>query len=79
MLNINPLYFFLSFAIGIMIVYVMNPPPNIVLKFPSPYNAGKVIYKDKADSCYKYRAQKVPCKGDTPQPIHEDFRFLEKN
>lgn len=75
MLNISPFYFFLSFAIGILIVYMMTPPPEIVLKFPSPYNAGKVVYKDKSDACYEYEAEKVECDGKAkPQPIFEDFR-----
>lgn len=75
MLNISPFYFFLSFAAGILVVYVMTPPPEIVLKFPSPYNAGKVVYKDKSDTCYHYEAIAVDCEAHaTPQPIYEDFR-----
>ena len=74
MLNISPFYFFLSFAIGLLVVYVITPPPEIVLKFPSPYNAGSIIYKDQTDTCYKYTADKVKCTAKAkPQPIHEDF------
>lgn len=82
---INPLFFFLAFAVGLFIVYIFNPPPNVVVKFPSPYNAGKVVYKDSSDSCYTYKAEKVSCPKDRelikPQPIHEDFgsRTAEKN
>jgi hypothetical protein len=80
MLNISPFYFFLSFAIGLMVVYIMAPQPEIVLKFPSPYNAGSIVYKDKADTCYKYRAVKVDCGNSAkPQPIFEDFRFKNKS
>jgi len=47
------------------------------MKFPSPYNAGKITYKDKDDSCYKYKAEKVSCPLDAglikAQPIAEDF------
>ena len=75
MFNISPFYFFLSFAIGILFVYIITPPPEIVLKFPSPYNAGKIIYKDKSDTCYHYDAVKVACESSAkPQPIYEDFR-----
>lgn len=81
MLNINPFYFFVSFAIGILVVYVMTPPADIILKFPSPYNAGLVTYRDKANSCYRYKSEKVKC-GDSghtvkPQPILEDFKLRE--
>jgi hypothetical protein len=82
MLNIKPLYFFASFALGILLVYMMTPPPEIVVKWPSPYNAGKVTYKDKSNTCYKYKAENVPCENKdgvsvAPQPIMEDFKLQE--
>lgn len=81
MLNIHPLYFFISFAIGTLCVYVITPPAEIVLKFPSPYNAGNVTYRDKANNCYRYKANKVKC-GESAskvkhQPILEDFKLRE--
>jgi hypothetical protein len=76
--KIQPLYFFIAFAIGLLLCYITNPKPDIVMKFPSPYNAGQVIYKDKANTCYKYQADKVSCPTDKalikPQPIQEDFK-----
>jgi len=75
--NINPFYFFISFAVGLFIVYIFRPPPQVVVKFPTPYNAGQVLYKDKNDTCYKYKAQKVSCPVQKdlvkPQPLFEDF------
>jgi hypothetical protein len=77
--NINPFYFFVSLAVGLFMVYIFNPPPQVVVKFPSPYNAGKITYKDKHDSCYIYRADKVSCPIDRsvikPQPLFEDFKY----
>lgn len=65
MLNkIKPLYFFLSFAIGLLIVYVMTPPPQVVMKFPSPFNAGSIKYRDKSDTCFVYKADKASCPRD---------------
>lgn len=76
--KIQPLYFFIAFAVGLLLCYVTNPKPEVIVKFPSPYNAGQIIYKDKADSCYKYQASKVSCPIDKnlikSQPIQEDFR-----
>lgn len=75
--KINPLVFFLAFAAGLLFCYLYNPAPTIVVKFPSPYNAGQVIYKDSSDTCYKYTADKVACPIDSslikPQPIQENF------
>lgn len=73
MINIKPTYFFISFAIGILFVYILSPKPEIVMKFPSPYNAGSVVYRDKNDTCYKYNASKTECPLDKnlikPQPL----------
>ena len=65
--------FLIAFAVGISYVYFMVPTPKVVIKYPSPYNAGKITYQDESDSCYKYKAEKVTCPKDekliTPQPI----------
>jgi hypothetical protein len=44
--------------------YVLTPPPRIVFKHPNPENAGKTVYKDNSDNCYKYEVDKVPCPKD---------------
>jgi hypothetical protein len=67
-----------AFAVGILFVYLMAPTPTVVVKFPTPYNAGKVTYEDKSQTCYQYSAEKVTCDAAggasvKPQPIVEDF------
>lgn len=65
-----------SFCIGILYVYVSSPAPNVVMKFPSPYNAGEVVYRNKAEECYKYDVEKVDCDSATnvkSQPVTENF------
>ena len=47
---INTTYFVISFCIGIMFVYIMNPPLQVVYKFPSPDNED-IIYNDESESC----------------------------
>ena len=59
--KINVFYFLLSFAFGILYVYISRPESKVVVKFPSPYNAGRVMYRDKAGSCYKFKAEKKSC------------------
>ena len=75
--KIHPFYFFLAFAVGLFFCYITSPKPKLILKFPSPYNAGNVLYKDSSESCYKYKADKVACPLDKKlikdQPILEDF------
>ncbi len=74
--KVHPLFFLLSFAIGLFFCYISQPKPQIVMKFPSPYNAGKITYRDDDDNCYKYKAEKVECPVDKslikPQPVVEN-------
>ena len=57
----DPLYFFIALGIGMMMVYVTSPVPEIVFKYPTPVNSGKVVYQDNSENCYKYKAKEVEC------------------
>ena len=72
---INPLAFFIAFAIGIFLTYIYSPPKKIIIKWPTPENAGKVIYKDEADTCYKYKAKEVACPDDKDQIKNTDIQY----
>ena len=37
------------------------PPSKVEIKYPTPENAGNVVYKDDQGVCYKYVAKKVDC------------------
>lgn len=62
--NLNPFVFIVSFAVGLFIVYIFAPAPTVVIKFPSPSNAGKVVYRDKSDNCYVFKAESSECPAD---------------
>lgn len=62
-----PIYFFLSFFFGILMVYLSTPKPKVIIKFPTPQNAGKIIYKDNSGVCYKYIAKEVKCPMNTKE------------
>jgi hypothetical protein len=64
---ILPLYFLISFCIGIFFVYISTPKPKIIIKYPTPQNAGKIIYKDNSGLCYKYLAKEVKCPKNTKE------------
>lgn len=70
---VRPLWFFAAFAIGLLVCYLIQPPTEVVVRFPSPYNAGQVVYRDKADNCYTYESNEVSCPKDgagvRPQPL----------
>ena len=64
------LAFFVAFAVGMLIVYAIEPPVTIVTKYPNPDNAATQVYRDIAGGHYKYRVEDVECKKDTvEQPV----------
>lgn len=71
--SISPLYFFIAFGIGLLGCYILAPTPEVVVRFPSPFNAGNVVYHDKEDNCFVYESTEVSCpadgKGVRPQPV----------
>ena len=73
MLPLQPLPFFLSFGVGLILVYLFRPQPEIVYKFPNPQNAEKVQYHSDNDACYSFKATKETCPMDKskikPQPL----------
>ena len=61
---IIPFYFFIALFIGLFIAYISTPVPDIIIKYPTPQNAGKIVYKDDSDVCYKYKVEEVSCPKD---------------
>ena len=61
---LNPFIFIVAFGISILVVYILQPEPTIVYKYPNPENAGKYTYQDENKSCYKYEANEVKCPSD---------------
>jgi hypothetical protein len=57
----EPKYFFVAFFIGMFLVYITVPTPEVIIRYPTPHNAGKVVYKDSADVCYVYDSKEVGC------------------
>jgi hypothetical protein len=53
--------FLFGIVIGIVGIYFVKPQEVVVMKYPTPENAGKVTYRDKNGVCYKYDAKKVEC------------------
>tara|TARA_Y100000310_G_C20108717_1_gene546112 strand:- start:279 stop:518 length:240 start_codon:yes stop_codon:yes gene_type:complete len=62
--KINWHAFIISLSIGLFLCYITFPQPKIVVKFPTPENAGSVIYLDDSGNCYKYEAKEVNCPKD---------------
>ena len=74
---IDPFYFVISFCIGILLVYLLTPVPKIVIRYPTPENSGKIIYKDDNNVCYKYNAIKIQCPKDKSKINKYPIQHLE--
>ncbi len=62
--------FILAFICGILYVLIVNPEVKSVIKYPTPYNVHKNIYRGLSDECYKFEAKEVKCTNNTlAQPI----------
>jgi hypothetical protein len=51
----------IGIIVGIIGIYFVKPEQSIIYKYPTPENAGKLIYKDKNGLCYKYTSKEVNC------------------
>ncbi len=61
---INVTAFFIALAIGLFFTYIFAPKKRIIIKYPTPENADKLVYKDNAETCYKYKPNEIPCPTD---------------
>lgn len=57
--------FLISFLLGILYMYLSKPELKVIQISPTPDNCDKVLYRDQADTCYKYKAREVPCKEES--------------
>jgi hypothetical protein len=53
--------FLISLAVGLFLVYIYHPQDTIIYVYPTPENVGDVIYRDKANTCYKFEEREVTC------------------
>lgn len=58
---IDLFYFLLAFFIGLVYNLLIKPDKKVIIKYPTIYNANKLIYKDDADICYKYLLNETTC------------------
>jgi hypothetical protein len=60
--RLDPLAFFAALGVGLAFVYAFAPRPRKVVKYPTPVNAGKIVYKGEGDDdCFVYSPEKVEC------------------
>ena len=58
---LNMPVFITSLCIGIFLVYISNPKPDIIYVYPTPDNADTMQYKDRSGACFGFNTQEVTC------------------
>lgn len=76
---ISLLWFILALCFGIFLTYISTPPPKVVIKYPTPDNVKKIVYRDTADTCYKYKAKQVQCPKDSSKIEFTKIQHVENN
>lgn len=80
MLNkyINFEVFFISFCIGLFFAYIITPEPEIIIKYPNPYQ--EQTFKTQTGTCVKYKAEKTECPADGNyiDPINEEIESSKR-
>jgi len=62
--------FILGVITGVFLLYLKLPKTQKIIKFPSPYNSGSIVYKGLSGDCYKVHAKEVKCSEKAiKQPI----------
>ena len=61
---INIPVFLISLAFGLIFVAVFNPSRRTIFVYPTPENVNKILYQDKADNCFQYKAIETECTAD---------------
>jgi hypothetical protein len=56
--------FIISFAIGLLFVYILGPEEKTIYIYPTPENVDKLLFKDKANNCFRFEEETVDCPSD---------------
>jgi hypothetical protein len=56
--------FLISLAFGLFFVYIYGEDLKPIYVYPTPENVNKILYQDKADNCFQYKAMETECTAD---------------
>lgn len=57
----NYKFFFYGFLLGILILCLTKKETKVFIQHPTPYNAGKIIYRDSLNNCYSLKSIRTKC------------------
>jgi hypothetical protein len=59
--HLKLLPFLVGLMVGLFFVYILKPSAVVVVKYPNTDNVGKVVYRDRNGTCFKYDMETVDC------------------
>lgn len=72
--------FLIALTIGLFLVYITTPQPEVIVKYPTPENADKLVFEDDSDNCYKFTTSEVTCPNDSSKisniPIQRKVEYF---
>jgi hypothetical protein len=66
-----PIYFFIALFVGFLVVYILAPTPNVVVKYPNLDTPDDTTYIDDSGVCYRYNKQRIQC------PSNKDAKIID--
>lgn len=58
-MKIIPIYFITAMFITMFVLFLTQPYPNIIIKYPSPEDEISDVYIDDNDVCYRYYRREI--------------------
>lgn len=68
-------FFFISFAIGILYIYLTNEYKKVIILYPNPTNLDKYTYVDKTNNCFNYELNKVKCPTNNKDYVNINVNY----
>ena len=56
-----PIVFIISVLITFIVLYIISPEPEVIIKYPKTTDQLSSLYKDDHDICYRYKTKEVEC------------------
>ena len=53
-MKIIPIYLIVSICVTMLVLYIIQPTPVVIVKHPSPLDEVSDVYIDDNDVCYRY-------------------------
>ena len=72
---INFKAFLISFAIGLLYIYLTDDYKKVIVVYPTPMNTEKKIYVDKANNCFKYKLSEASCSSNKEDYVNVGINY----